>query len=116
MPLTSSQAEILRQIAANRSPESYVAGATVLHRDADSPRFSEDSVPKFDWVSEENTEVVSFQREYVWPRAKADRFIESLLLGLPVPSIFLVKEPSGRFLVLDGHQRLITLRSTTTAS
>ena len=42
MPLTSSQAEILRQIAANRSPESYVAGATVLHRDADSPRFSED--------------------------------------------------------------------------
>ena len=42
MPLTSAQAEILRHIASNRSPESYVAGATVLHRDADSPRFSDD--------------------------------------------------------------------------
>ena len=42
MPLTSAQAEILRQIASNRSPESDVADATVLHRDADSPRFSED--------------------------------------------------------------------------
>ena len=42
MPLTSGQAEILRQIASNRSPESDDAGATILHRDADSPRFSDD--------------------------------------------------------------------------
>lgn len=33
------------------------------------------------------------------------------MLGLPVPGIFLVKEPSGRLLVLDGHQRLKTLQS-----
>jgi len=45
------------------------------------------------------------------PRPKADRFIESLLLGLPVPGIFLVKEATGRLLVLDGHQRLFTLRA-----
>lgn len=66
-------------------------------------------VPRFSWDSEEETAVIGFQREYVWPRPKADRFIESLLLGLPVPGIFLVKELSGRFLVLDGHQRLYTL-------
>ena len=68
-------------------------------------------VPTFDWVSEEETEVVGFQREYVWPKPKADKFIESLLLGLPVPGIFLIKEKTGRFLVLDGHQRLYTLRA-----
>ena len=34
--------------------------------------------------------IVGFQRTYVWPRTKADRFIESLLLGLPVPGVFLV--------------------------
>ena len=68
-------------------------------------------VPTFDWVSEEDTEIVGFQREYVWPRPKADKFIESLLLGLPVPGIFLVKEASGRLLVLDGHQRLHTLHT-----
>jgi len=68
-------------------------------------------VPKFSWNESEAAEIVGFQREYVWPRPKADRFIESLLLGLPVPGIFLVKEQTGRLLVLDGHQRLHTLRS-----
>lgn len=66
-------------------------------------------VPAFDWVSEEDSRIVGFQREYVWPKPKADKFIESLLLGLPVPGIFLVREASGRLLVLDGHQRLHTL-------
>lgn len=68
-------------------------------------------VPTFNWEAPEKTEIVGFQRQYVWPRPKADRFIESLLLGLPVPGIFLVKEPSGILLVLDGHQRLFTLQA-----
>jgi len=68
-------------------------------------------VPTFNWKPPQNTEVVGFQRQYVWPRPKADRFIESLLLGLPVPGIFLVKEPTGILLVLDGHQRLHTLEA-----
>jgi hypothetical protein len=68
-------------------------------------------VPRFGGQPTQESDVVGFQREYVWPRPKADRFIESLLLGLPVPGIFLVKEPSGVFLVLDGHQRLFTLRA-----
>ena len=42
MPLTSIQEQVLRAIAANRSPESYLAGAAVLHRDSNSPRFSQD--------------------------------------------------------------------------
>lgn len=68
-------------------------------------------VPTFNWNAPEATEIIGFQRQYVWPRPKADRFIESLLLGLPVPGIFLVKEPSGVLLVLDGHQRLHTLQA-----
>lgn len=68
-------------------------------------------VPRFNWEPDTDSNVVGFQREYVWPRTKADRFIESLLLGLPVPGIFLVKEVSGRLLVLDGHQRLYTLKA-----
>lgn len=42
MPISPIQAEILKRIAANRSPESYLAGATVLHRAEESPRFSQD--------------------------------------------------------------------------
>lgn len=67
-------------------------------------------VPRFSWQPK-NAAIVGFQREYIWPRPKADKFIESLLLGLPVPGIFLVKETTGRLLVLDGHQRLYTLRA-----
>ncbi len=68
-------------------------------------------VPVFNWKQPQETTILGFQRDYVWPRSKADRFIESLLLGLPVPGVFLVKEPSGILLVLDGHQRLHTLHS-----
>ncbi len=42
MPLSEIQAEVLRLIAANRSEESYLAGATILHRGQDTPRFSQD--------------------------------------------------------------------------
>jgi len=42
MPISDIQAMVLKQIAANRSPESYLAGATVVHRADDTPRFSQD--------------------------------------------------------------------------
>ena len=43
---------------------------------------------------------------------EASRFVESLLLGLPVPSIFLSKElDTGKLLVVDGQQRLLSLRN-----
>lgn len=42
MPLSDIQAEVLRLLARNRSPDSYVAGATVLHREDGTPRYSLD--------------------------------------------------------------------------
>ena len=69
------------------------------------------TVPRFSAGIQEGDDVVGFQREYVWTKTQADRFIESLLLGLPIPGIFLVRENDGRLLVLDGHQRLQTLKS-----
>ena len=54
--------------------------------------------------------VPPFQRSFVWKRLQADRFVESLLLGLPVPGIFLaIEDESRRMLVVDGQQRLTTL-------
>jgi Protein of unknown function DUF262 len=52
-----------------------------------------------------------FQRAFVWSQNQCSRFIESLLLGLPVPGIFLFKEAdSGKHLVIDGQQRLKSLQ------
>ncbi|HET7053482.1 MAG TPA: DUF262 domain-containing protein [Solirubrobacterales bacterium] len=50
-----------------------------------------------------------FQRRFVWGRPQMDRFIESLLLGYPIPGIFLVQQADRTYLVLDGQQRLRTL-------
>ena len=55
--------------------------------------------------------VPQFQRRFVWSQRHASRFIESLLMGLPVPGIFLYKEAeTNRNMVVDGQQRLRTLQ------
>lgn len=47
------------------------------------------------------------QRNYVWDKTEASRFIESILMGLPVPSIFLAQSGSNK-LIVDGYQRIMT--------
>jgi len=55
--------------------------------------------------------IPAFQRDFVWKQPEASRFIESLLLGLPVPGIFLAKDrETNKFLVIDGQQRLRSLQ------
>lgn len=62
-------------------------------------------------IRDGNIYIPIFQRGYVWNIREASRFIESLLLGLPVPGIFLSRdEETKRLLVIDGQQRLKTLR------
>lgn len=62
-------------------------------------------------LNQETIYIPHFQREYVWSIRQASRFIESLLLGLPIPGIFLAMETdSPRLLVIDGQQRLKTLK------
>ena len=54
--------------------------------------------------------IPDFQRSFVWDKRKASRFIESLLLGLPVPGIFLATDEDQRLIVVDGQQRLKSLK------
>jgi len=58
------------------------------------------------WKDKDIT-IPEFQRQYVWNQVQASRLIESFLLGLPVPAIFLYTESETRLqLVIDGQQRL----------
>lgn len=54
----------------------------------------------------------NFQRRDAWDRRRKSRFIESLILGFPIPQIVLAedREHRGRFIVLDGKQRLLALK------
>jgi uncharacterized protein with ParB-like and HNH nuclease domain len=49
------------------------------------------------------------QRKYVWDKPEASRFVDSILLGLPVPSVFLAKKADSKMLIVDGYQRIMTV-------
>ena len=54
--------------------------------------------------------ISGFQRKFVWTIKQASRLIESFLLGLPVPAIFLYADPeTNKYLVVDGQQRLLSI-------
>lgn len=54
--------------------------------------------------------IPEFQRKFVWKKPQASRFVESLLLGLPVPGVFFEKEQhEQKLLIIDGQQRLLSL-------
>ena len=56
-------------------------------------------------------QIPSFQRGWIWTHTQASQLIESFLLGLPVPGIFLYREPiTQHLLVIDGQQRLQSIR------
>lgn len=61
-------------------------------------------------INEGEISIPEFQRRYVWNHKKASKLIESFLLGLPVPQVFLYREQeTERLLVVDGQQRLKTI-------
>jgi Protein of unknown function DUF262 len=47
-----------------------------------------------------------YQRLFQWPEGARSRFIESLLLEMPVPPIYVVEENEGRYMLIDGLQRI----------
>ena len=54
--------------------------------------------------------IPDFQRNYVWNQIQASRLIESFLLELPIPQVFLYRERSSpQLTVIDGQQRLGTI-------
>ena len=55
-------------------------------------------------------EIPPYQREDTWEPERKSRFIESLLMGLPIPFLFFWESPSsGKLEIVDGSQRLRTI-------
>lgn len=52
----------------------------------------------------------SFQRGYVWPNRMASKLIESIVLNVPIPPCFLAQNDEFELDVVDGQQRLETIR------
>lgn len=50
-----------------------------------------------------------YQRQYIWNEADKNRFVESILLGLPIPLMFFSDTEDGRCEIIDGAQRTQTM-------
>ena len=64
------------------------------------------------WYKNGKLILPEFQREFVWSYSNSCRLIESILLNLPIPNIFLfkIKDTEGeKFLLIDGLQRITTI-------
>lgn len=87
---------------------------------SETAAFSEAVLYSSDWTVQtvisqlENSNIdmnPRFQRRDAWSSGGKGRFIESVILGFPIPQIVLAEKKGqrGQFIVLDGKQRLLTL-------
>lgn len=53
--------------------------------------------------------IPEFQREFVWSIEQASLLIDSFMMGLPVPPVFLYLDEESKYLVIDGQQRLLSV-------
>lgn len=63
----------------------------------------------YDFMDSGVVKIPNFQRNYVWDIKRASKLIESIILGIPIPQIFLYEESRNNFLVIDGQQRLMSI-------
>ena len=110
-PIDLSEAEQEDLLAVEPAPQQVTYSGQDFDVDGLVRRLKKEDIliPKFGHEDERIT-TAGFQRSFVWTRPQMDRFIESLLLGYPIPGIFLVRQADRRYLVLDGQQRLRTLQ------
>lgn len=57
-------------------------------------------------IKEQITLSPDFQRRDIWDDKKRSRFIESIIMNVPIPPVFLGEDEYGKYVVLDGRQRL----------
>mgnify|MGYP001073322243 FL=1 len=67
------------------------------------------------WVDKGKIVIPEFQRDFVWNYNQSSRFIESVLLGLPIPDFFMFRtidsqEKTEKYILIDGLQRYTTIR------
>ncbi len=65
----------------------------------------------YDMIKDEDIDLSpDFQRNVVWSSNQKSRLIESILLRIPLPMFYFAEESDGRITIVDGLQRLTTIR------
>lgn len=104
----------------NKAPEDQQEDSSDLFQ-VNQRNFTDAVVTATDWTTQTvlsqlekgNIELnPDFQRRDAWKQSRKSKFIESLILGIPVPQLVLAERKNKRnsFIVIDGKQRLLSLR------
>jgi hypothetical protein len=113
--------EVVEEIYENEPTGVESEGADEQSGEIDKPWRPEDirvSTKQFslrnilDLIDEESLELApDFQRNRVWKAQQKSRLIESILLQIPLPAFYFAEDANGMMRVVDGLQRLSTVRS-----
>jgi hypothetical protein len=62
-------------------------------------------------LNDDNNDIFipAYQRNFVWNETRQSKFVESILLGIPIPYIFTADVDNGRLEIVDGSQRIRTI-------
>lgn len=106
--------------------DSFVEDESQKETEDDLPELTDEAIRQVvisgtDWTTETIISQINkgnillnpiFQRRDAWTKKRKSKFIESLFLGLPVPQLVFAqsKDQRGKYLVLDGKQRLLSIR------
>ncbi len=107
--------------------EKIMAEATDINGDELNTEEEQDDVPYVEYdisisPSDNSLELLSsqiarddiiipfYQRKFVWKIEQASKLIESFLMGLPVPQVFLYVNQEDQLEVIDGQQRLMSIK------
>lgn len=60
-------------------------------------------------MKQQDFAIPAYQREFTWEDDRKSRFLESVIMGLPIPFLFFWEMPDGKLEVVDGSQRLRTI-------
>lgn len=55
--------------------------------------------------------IPEYQRDFTWDKIRQSRFIESVILGLPIPLVFVAENKDSAWEIVDGSQRIRTLHA-----
>ena len=125
VPAEREDGQLFAAQKSSKSPEAIEAAEAQIMQNLKEVRYIvreypvEVVVQKYEHGREDDKNeiyVPDYQRELIWPQRHRSRFIESLLIGLPIPFLFVADvseaedpENAGRLEIVDGVQRIRTL-------
>lgn len=93
----------------------YEDGIPYSNNIPDEVDIREDKFTVYSWIRKLKKKQLiidpDFQRNLVWKKEQKSRFIESILLNLPLPPLYVNQNTEGEFIIVDGLQRTTTLNN-----